>query len=864
MVKHFVLLCLTLSALIHAQDQSEFISIDCGVVDEPSYKDETTGIEYSSDGNATDTGINRRISSEYMVKSLERRFWNVRSFPEGTRNCYTLYLPRMNSNKRVIRARFMYGNYDGKDSLPKFDLYLGPNFWDSVEFENASTVTTMEIVHVATSDYIQICLVNTDEGTPFISTLEIRVLNDGTYVSESIQLLERFDVGLQEGQIVRYPDDIYDRIWSPYNPHGWKQISTTLAVANGGPFSYGVPSTVLKTAATPENVTDNLGFSYQLSNGAVRFYVYMYFAEIEKLEADQTRQFDVFVNGALLQNNATLPFLGHGTLIYISSEPETVLQIWINRTNKATMSPILNGIELYQGKTLDLPQTHQNDVGAIMQIKSTYNMKQIWQGDPCSPKTEMWKGVNCSYNGHNQPRITSLNLSSSGLNGSIVEAISNLKLIQYLDLSNNNLTGSVPDSLSELEFLMILNIGDNKLSGSIPSKLSERTRNGSLLILIVGGNPHLCFSSPCPTRKKIVIPLVVTALAALILSATLSFVYRRRLQVVLNRHKLSCFNKTVSVDSKKQEFTYSEVRSITNNFERVVGKGGFGIVYHGCIGETQVAVKMLTASTQGYQQFQTEANILTRVHHKCLTPLIGYYNEGNRTALIYEYMTNGDLSDKLSGESQTFLDWKQRLQIALDAAVGLEYLHNGCKPPIVHRDVKTRNILLNENLRAKISDFGLSRIFSDEGDTHVSTVIAGTPGYLDPEYYITNRLNEKSDVFSFGVVLLEIITGRKAILKSSVKTHIIKWVSSILEDDGEIDGIMDPRLQGDYDSDAARKVVDVAMVCVAPSSVNRPSISQVAMELKLCFPIAELRSASSGSIEIASINEISGFSSLAR
>ncbi|ESW07600.1 hypothetical protein PHAVU_010G143100 [Phaseolus vulgaris] len=566
----------------------------------------------------------------------------------------------------------------------------------------------------------------------------------------------------------------------------------------------------------------------------------MYFAEIEKLEADQTRQFDVFVNGALLQNNATLPFLGHGTLIYISSEPETVLQIWINRTNKATMSPILNGIELYQGKTLDLPQTHQNDVGAIMQIKSTYNMKQIWQGDPCSPKTEMWKGVNCSYNGHNQPRITSLNLSSSGLNGSIVEAISNLKLIQYL------------------------NIGDNKLSGSIPSKLSERTRNGSLLILIVGGNPHLCFSSPCPTRKKIVIPLVVTALAALILSATLSFVYRRRLQVVLNRHKLSCFNKTVSVDSKKQEFTYSEVRSITNNFERVVGKGGFGIVYHGCIGETQVAVKMLTASTQGYQQFQTEANILTRVHHKCLTPLIGYYNEGNRTALIYEYMTNGDLSDKLSGESQTFLDWKQRLQIALDAAVGLEYLHNGCKPPIVHRDVKTRNILLNENLRAKISDFGLSRIFSDEGDTHVSTVIAGTPGYLDPEYYITNRLNEKSDVFSFGVVLLEIITGRKAILKSSVKTHIIKWVSSILEDDGEIDGIMDPRLQGDYDSDAARKVVDVAMVCVAPSSVNRPSISQVAMELKLCFPIAELRSASSGSIEIASINEISGFSSLAR
>lgn len=119
-------------------------------------------------------------------------------------------------------------------------------------------------------------------------------------------------------------------------------------------------------------------------------------------------------------------------------------------------------------------------------------------------------------------------------------------------------------------------------------------------------------------------------------------------------------------------------------------------------------------------------------------------------------------------------------------------------------------------------------------------------------------------MFSFGVVLLEIITGRTAILKSSERTHIIKWVSSILEDDGEIDGIMDPRLQGDYDSEAARKVVDLAMVCVAPSSVNRPSMSQVAMELKPCFPIGELRSASSGFIEIASMNEISGFSSLAR
>lgn len=132
-------------------------------------------------------------------------------------------------------------------------------------------------------------------------------------------------------------------------------------MANGGLFTYGVPSTVPKTAATPENASDNLGFSYQLSNGAVRFCVYMYFAEIEKLVADQTREFDVYVNSALLKNNFSLPFLGRGTLTYVSSQPKTMLQIWINRTNKATLSPILNGIEVYEGQTLDLPETDQND-----------------------------------------------------------------------------------------------------------------------------------------------------------------------------------------------------------------------------------------------------------------------------------------------------------------------------------------------------------------------------------------------------------------------------------------------------------------------------------------------------------------------
>ncbi|KAJ1406594.1 Serine/threonine-protein kinase, active site [Sesbania bispinosa] len=211
-------------------------------------------------------------------------------------------------------------------------------------------------------------------------------------------------------------------------------------------------------------------------------------------------------------------------------------------------------------------------------------------------------------------------------------------------------------------------------------------------------------------------------------------------------------------------------------------------------------------------------------------------------------------------KNQISLGWKQRLQIALDSAVGLEYLHNGCTPQIVHRDVKTSNILLDEDFRGKISDFGLSRIFSDECDTHVSTIIAGTPGYLDPEYYKTNKLTEKSDVFSFGIVLLEIITGQPVILKTHENTHIIQWVSSILDVKREIDTIIDSRLQGRYDIETAKKVLHVAMACVATTSIHRPTMNQVMIELSQCLSMENISSTSNET----SMEPISGESSLAR
>ncbi|XVF86738.1 hypothetical protein PTKIN_Ptkin18bG0066400 [Pterospermum kingtungense] len=189
-----------------------------------------------------------------------------------------------------------------------------------------------------------------------------------------------------------------------------------------------------------------------------------------------------------------------------------------------------------------------------------------------------------------------------------------------------------------------------------------------------------------------------------------------------------------TLESRNRNFTYAEVLKMTNNFETVLGKGGFGTVYLGFLDNTHVAVKMLSeSSAQGYKEFHAEIKLLMRVHHGNLTNLVGYCNEGSHLGLIYEYMANGNLKQHLSDRNAHTMSWEDRLRIATDAAQGLEYQHYGSNPPIVHRDVKSTNILVNENFQAKLADFGLSRIFPAEGGPHVSTVVAGTPGYLDPE-----------------------------------------------------------------------------------------------------------------------------------
>ncbi|KAM0960679.1 hypothetical protein ACFX2I_025590 [Malus domestica] len=869
------LCCFSLILLVHAQDdQSGFISLDCGRPSNSNNSESPTGVDYISDAAFISTGVSKSVAPAYKATyPLQAAY--VRSFPQGVKNCYKVNITK--NTKYLIRAVFLYGNYDGLNKLPKFDLAIGASYWDSVAFtDDASLSTFNEVVHIPTLDYINVCLLNEGTGTPFISSLELRPLKNTTYVTPtgSLALFFRYDVGSTvDDQTYRYPDDALDRFWEPFNFNKWTQLDTPFTV-DGQNNDYQVPSIVMRSASTP--LYDTMGFDWNAPDPSTQYYIFSHFAELQLLEADQFRSFDITLNGDYLYGPVVPAYLSTTTVLSNPSLTGGNYSFLLVQTEDSNLPPILNAIEVYRLIDLSQPETDTDDVSAITNVKSTYGVDKDWQGDPCTPEGYMWEGLNCTFNG--SPRIISLDLSSSGLTGEITSYISDLAVLQSLDLSHNSLKGSIPEFLSRMRNLKVLNLEGNKLNGSVPADLIERSKSGSLS-LSVGENADLCVENSCKkeeTKKKkkknIIVPIVAAIggffiLVVVLVVAIFMWLKRGRKQEVSHQPN----NQVDSFESKKRQFTYSDVLKITNNFQTIIGRGGFGNVYHGFVDDTQVAVKMLSpTSGQGYQQFQAEVKLLIRVHHRNLTSLVGYCNEGTNMALIYEFMAYGSLDSHLLGENSNanVLTWEGRLQIATDAAQGLEYLHNGCKPPIVHRDVKTTNILLAENFQAKLADFGLSRIFPTDGGTHMSTAVAGTPGYLDPEYHKTGWLNEKSDVYSFGVVLLEIITGRPAISRTHEKIPVSQWVSSMLAR-GDIKTILDARLLGDYDINSAWKAVELAMNCVSHTSNKRPNMSEVVRGLKDCLE-AELartnfnRVTESTDSVICSMNVNTEFSPLVR
>ena len=287
-------------------------------------------------------------------------------------------------------------------------------------------------------------------------------------------------------------------------------------------------------------------------------------------------------------------------------------------------------------------------------------------------------------------------------------------------------------------------------------------------------------------------------------------------------------------------FTYEELSVATNGFSEanLLGQGGFGFVHKGVLPKgKEVAVKSLkVGSGQGDREFKAEVEIISRVHHRYLVSLVGYCIAGDKRLLVYEFLPNNNLAFHLHGKGRPPMDFPSRLKIALGSAKGLAYLHEDCHPRIIHRDIKSSNILLDFIFEAKVADFGLAKLTSDTYSTHVSTRIMGTFGYLAPEYASSGKLTEKSDVFSFGVMLLELISGRLPVDPTgAMEDSLVDWARPLCLralEDGNYDEIADPFLEKNYPVHEMARMVACASASIRHSARRRPKMSQIVRALE--------------------------------
>ncbi|KAL3524198.1 hypothetical protein ACH5RR_017032 [Cinchona calisaya] len=442
--------------------------------------------------------------------------------------------------------------------------------------------------------------------------------------------------------------------------------------------------------------------------------------------------------------------------------------------------------------------------------------------------------------------VLTIDMSYNKLSGSIPKELGQLQNLEALILNNNNLSGEIPDQLTSCLSLATLNISYNNFTGVIPlGRNFSRFPPGSFT-----GNPLLrgnwlgSICNPCTSKSKAIFSTTAVVCLTLGFMALLSMVIVAVYKSNEPRQFVKGSKKTVQGPPKLVVLhmdmalhTYEDIMISTDNLSEkyIIGCGASSTVYK-CVlkGSRTIAVKRLyTQHPHNSHEFETELETVGSIRHRNLVSLHGYSLSPHGNLLFYDYMENGSLWDLLHGPSKKVkLDWETRLKIAVGAAQGLAYLHHGCNPRIIHRDVKSSNILLDENFEAHLSDFGIAKSIS-AAKTHESTYVLGTIGYIDPEYARTSRLTEKSDVYSFGVVLLELLTGKKAVDNDSNLHQMIM----LKADDNTVMEAVDPEVSVTcMDLAHVKKVFQLALLCTRPHPSERPSMHDVAKVLVSLHP----------------------------
>ncbi|KAL7124301.1 hypothetical protein ABFS83_14G039500 [Erythranthe nasuta] len=513
---------------------------------------------------------------------------------------------------------------------------------------------------------------------------------------------------------------------------------------------------------------------------------------------------------------------------------------------------------------LEKPGPCDPQVSSLLDIAGSLGypllLADSWKGNnPC----QNWRFVNCDSLGKN---ITIVNMARQGFSGTISPSFANLTSLRNLVLNDNKLSGSIPSVLTSLPQLQNLDVSNNNLSGEIlvfPANVKFNYGGNSLLGKNesrgccdgAGANPMNADGSSSKASSPIGM-IVGVILAVLVFVGVVMFVsykvhLKRRGKIIgrvegleegTGKPKTNFMIETQSQNSgdhsqkgeSMNSFSIEILRQVTNNFgeENILGRGGFGVVYKGVlVNGTKIAVKRMEsgAATKGLKEFESEIAVLTKVRHRHLVALLGYCINGNERLLVYEYMPQGTLAQHLferQGLGCDSLSWKQRVTVALDVARGVEYLHSLAQQSFIHRDLKPSNILLSDDMRAKVADFGLVKNAPD-GNCSVETRLAGTFGYLAPEYAATGRVTTKVDVYAFGVVLMEIITGRKALDETMPyeKSHLVTWFRRVLVSKDNLKKSIDPTLEPDdatYESIC--KVAELAGHCTAREPYQRPDM----------------------------------------